>query len=455
MSHQTEAAYRRALEWIHSIGRFGMKQGLQRIEALLSLLGNPHRQLKYIHIGGTNGKGSVAAMLAAVLQESGYRTALYTSPYISSFTNRMSIDGRDIDNAALVELVERIRPLVDRISSDERLGPVTEFEAVTALAFTYFAREQPDLVVLEVGLGGRFDATNVVTPLLSVITNINLDHTQVLGETVAAVAFEKAGIIKETVPVLTGATEEEARRVIAGVCRERGSPLFYALLSGENAPPGVESASGCRREIFPGGQSFDYHGFSRSYRDLFIPLRGLHQVGNAALVLAVLELLTERGYTFPEDEDELRRGLAKTVWPARLELLRREPLLILDGAHNPAAMKGLATSLPEYFRYRRLHLVIGVMADKDPAMLDHILPLADTVILTRPRLPRAAAPEALAARVRERFSGKVLAEERVERALSQALALADPGDAVLVTGSFYTVSEARAAAPSLPPPQRA
>ena len=182
MSHQTtEAAYRRALEWIHSIGRFGMKQGLQRIEALLSLLGDPHRRLKCIHIGGTNGKGSVAAMLAAVLQESGYRTALYTSPYISSFTNRMSIDGHDIGNAALVELVERLRPLVDKISSDERLGPVTEFEAVTALAFTYFAQEQPDLVVLEVGLGGRFDATNVVTPLLSVITNIDLDHTQVLG----------------------------------------------------------------------------------------------------------------------------------------------------------------------------------------------------------------------------------------------------------------------------------
>lgn len=443
MSHQTEAAYRRALEWIHSIGRFGMKQGLQRIEALLSLLGDPHRRLKCIHIGGTNGKGSVAAMLAAVLQESGYRTALYTSPYISSFTNRMSIDGHDIDNVALVELVERLRPLVDKISSDERLGPVTEFEAVTALAFTYFAQEQPDLVVLEVGLGGRFDATNVVTPLLSVITNIDLDHTQVLGETVAAVASEKAGIIKEAVPVLTGATEQEARRVIAQTCRERGSPLFYALLSGENAPSGVKSASGCRREILPDGQSLDYSGFNRSYRDLFVPLRGLHQVGNAALALAVLELLAEQGYRFPEGE--LRRGLAKTTWPARLELLRREPLLILDGAHNPAAMKGLAASLPEYFRYRHLHLVVGVMADKDPAMLDHILPLADTVILTRPDLPRAATPEALAAGVRGRFSGKVLTEEKVERALHRALALADPGDAVLVTGSFYTVSEARSA----------
>ena len=441
MSHQTEAAYRRALEWIHSIGRFGMKQGLQRIEALLSLLGDPHRRLKCIHIGGTNGKGSVAAMLAAVLQESGYRTALYTSPYISSFTNRMSIDGHDIGNAALVELVERLRPLVDKISSDERLGPVTEFEAVTALAFTYFAQEQPDLVVLEVGLGGRFDATNVVTPLLSVITNIDLDHTQVLGETVAAVASEKAGIIKEAVPVLTGATEQEARRVIAQTCRERGSPLFYALLSGENAPRG-EKRLRLPPEILPDGQSLDYSGFNRSCGIFSSPARtspgGQRCPGSCCPGAA-----RGQGYRFPEGE--LRRGLAKTTWPARLELLRREPLLILDGAHNPAAMKGLAASLPEYFRYRHLHLVVGVMADKDPAMLDHILPLADTVILTRPDLPRAATPEALAAGVRGRFSGKVLTEEKVERALHRALALADPGDAVLVTGSFYTVSEARSA----------
>ncbi|MDI9456897.1 MAG: folylpolyglutamate synthase/dihydrofolate synthase family protein [Dethiobacteria bacterium] len=442
MLHETEAAYRRALEWIHSIGRFGIKQGLQRIEALLSLLGDPHKQLKYIHIGGTNGKGSVAAMIAAVLQASGYRAALFTSPYVLSFTNRMSINGRDISCSELVELVEQVRPFAEELSEDERLGPLTEFEVVTALALTYFARKQPDLVVLEVGLGGRLDATNVITPLVSIITNIGLDHTEVLGKTVEAVAREKAGIIKTGTPVVTGTTDPRARQVIAETCRERLAPLFYALPSGESAPSGVNSAFGTRREIVAEGQLLDYDGFTRSYQNLYLPLRGDYQVGNTAVALAALEMLSECGFSF--SEKDLRRGLAETVWPARLELLRREPLLIMDGAHNPAAMSSLAASLPKYFSYRCLILVLGVMADKDLSMLDFILPLADTVVLTKPDLPRAAAPEMLAAWLENRFTGNVIVQEKVDHALNVALALAGKDDAVLVTGSFYTVSEARA-----------
>lgn len=443
MNQKTEeAAYRRALDWIHSIGRFGIKPGLQRIEALLSLLGNPHRQLKYVHIGGTNGKGSVAAMIATVLQASGYRAALFTSPYILSFTNRMSINGRDISSAELVRLVEQVRPLAEKLGEDERLGPLTEFEVVTALAFTYFARKRPDLVVLEVGLGGRLDATNVITPLVSMITNISLDHTQVLGETVEAVAREKAGIIKPGIPVVTGTTDPAARRVIADTCRDREVPLFYALSSGENAPSGVKSASCTRREIIPEGQLLDYQGFTWSFKDLHIPLRGRYQVGNTAVALAALEQLAACGFCL--SEKNLRRGLAETVWPARLELLGQTPLLIMDGAHNPAAMRELSLSLPEYFSYRRLILVLGVMADKDLSMVDFILPLADTVILTRPDLPRAAEPEMLAAFLKNRFPGKIIVEQKVDQALAAATALAGAEDAVLVTGSFYTVSEARA-----------
>jgi len=321
---------------------------------------------------------------------------------------------------------------------------MTEFEVVTALALTYFSSEQPDLVVLEVGLGGRLDATNLVRPLVSVITNISLDHTEVLGETVEAVAREKAGIIKSGIPVLTGAADRRAQQVIAETCRERRSPLFWAFSSGENIPPGVKSAFVERRKILPEGQLLDYRGLNRSYRELQIPLRGRHQIANSAVALAALELLAERGFSF--SEEELRRGLGKTIWPARLELIGEKPLLILDGAHNPAAMEGLAASLPEYFSYRRLIAVVGVMADKDLSMLDHIFPLAETVILTRPELPRAASTEVLAAFVKSRFSGKLLAEAVVERALEKALALAGPEDAVLVTGSFYTVSEARLAA---------
>lgn len=437
-----EAAYRRALDWIHSIGRFGIKPGLQRIEALLSLLGNPHRQLQYVHIGGTNGKGSVAAMIASVLQASGYRAALFTSPYILSFTNRMSINGRDIDSSELVRLVEQLRPLVEKIGEDEQLGPMTEFEVVTALAFVYFARKRPDAVVLEVGLGGRLDATNVVTPLVSIITNVSLDHTQILGETVQAVAREKAGIIKPGIPVVTGASDPEARQVIAETCRDRRAPLFYALPSGESAPPGMKSAFAARREIIPEGQLLDYDGFAWSYCDLHIPLRGRYQAANTAVALAALEQLAASGFSF--SEEDLRRGLAETIWPARLELLGRKPLLIMDGAHNPAAMRELALSLPEYFHYRRLILVLGVMADKDISMVDYILPLAEAVILTRPDLPRAAEPETLAAFLKNRFPRKVMVEPKVDQALDAALALAGADDAVLVTGSFYTVSEARA-----------
>ena len=442
MKQETDAAYRRALDWIHSIGRFGIKPGLQRIEALLSLLGNPHRQLKYIHIGGTNGKGSTAAMIAAVLQASGYRTALYTSPYILAFNNRMSVNGCDIGSSELVRLVEQVRPLAEKIDQDEHLGPLTEFEVVTALAFAHFARHRPDIVVLEVGLGGRLDATNVVAPLVTLITNISLDHTGVLGDTVQSVAREKAGIIKPGIPVITGTTDPAARRVIAAACRERRADLYYALPAGEKAPPGVKSAFCTRLGITPEGQRLDYAGFTRSFKDLHIPLRGRYQVANGALALAGLEQLAGRG--FPFTEEDLRRGLSETVWPARLELLQRDPLLILDGAHNPAAMRELAATLPEHFRYRRLLLVLGAMADKDLAMFDFILPLADRVILARPDLTRAAEPEALAAFLEKRFSGKVHIEQRVGRALDRALTLAEPDDAVLVTGSFYTVSEARA-----------
>ena len=445
MNQEIEAAYRRALEWIHSIGRFGIKPGLQRIEALLHLLDNPHRQLKYVHIGGTNGKGSAAAMIASVAQASGYRTALYTSPYILAFNNRMSINGIDISGPELVELVEQLQSHAAKISADEQLGPLTEFEVVTALAFSYFARKKPDIVVLEVGLGGRLDATNVVTPLMSMITNISLDHTAVLGDTVEAVAREKAGIIKPGIPVVTGTTDPKARQVIEATCRDRRAPLLFALPSGESPSPGMESVFCSRRQITAAGQLLDYAGYGWSFQDLHIPLRGRYQVGNAALALAALEQLAASGFSFPEEH--LRRGLAETSWPARLELLGQKPLVILDGAHNPAAMRELALSLPEYFSYNHLIVILGAMADKDLSMFDFILPLADTVILTKPHLSRAAEVEMLASFLENRFSGKILVERKVGRALDAALEMAAEDDAVLVTGSFYTVSEARACFP--------
>ncbi|MEW5783892.1 MAG: folylpolyglutamate synthase/dihydrofolate synthase family protein [Bacillota bacterium] len=445
--------YRQSLAWIHSIGRFGMKPGLERIAALLERLGSPHRRLRFLHIGGTNGKGSTAATAAAVLQAAGYRVGLYTSPYLLSFTNRMAVDGMDVDPAELVELVERVRPLAESISADQSLGQVTEFEVVTTLALLFFERRRPDLVVLEVGLGGRLDATNVVTPLLSVITNISLEHTDVLGHTIAEIAREKAGIIKPAVPLLTAAADPAALAVFQNRCRELNAPLYRVSSSSGVAGRGplqaeeaVLTAFHERGKIIPDGQHFTYNGFYRRLDDLFIPLRGAYQVTNAATALAALELLAAHGFTI--NEPALRRGLAQTSWPGRLEVLDRAPLLIMDGAHNPAAAGELAAALPEYFSYRRLILILGIMADKDiEAILSPLLPLAHTLVLTRPELPRAADPHALADLIRQnfRFTGAIHIAPAVHRALALGRGLAGPADALLVTGSLYTVSEARAA----------
>jgi dihydrofolate synthase / folylpolyglutamate synthase len=440
-----EQQYREALAWIHGIGRFGMKPGLERINTLLERLGNPHHRLKFLHIGGTNGKGSTAAFAASILQAAGCRVALYTSPYLLSFTNRMALNGRDISPAELVELVKQVRPLVEQISADPQLGQMTEFEVVTTLALAFFARRQPDLVVFEVGLGGRLDATNVVTPLAGIITNVSLEHTDVLGDTVQAIAREKAGIIKPGVPLITATADADVLAVLEERCRELAAPLYRVLPPDEADRICDNTAAYSRERITGDGQYLSYRGFERTLTDLFIPLRGGYQAANAATALAAVELLSRQG--FEVDEASLRRGLAETRWPGRLEVLSREPLLIMDGAHNPAAVELLAGAIPEYFRYRRLILVLGVMADKDiQAIMGSITPLADEVVLTRPSLPRAAEPKHLAEYIREIpcFTGRVHVEDDLGRALELALSLASPADAVLVTGSLYTVSDARA-----------
>lgn len=440
-------SYQRALGWIHSIGRFGMNQGLERIKALLDRLGNPHKDLPYLHIGGTNGKGSTAAMVASVLRSCGYRVGLYTSPYLVSFTNRFSIDGEDISPQELVEYVERVRPLVDEIKGDPQLGQPTEFEVVTALAFLFFARHRPDLVVLEVGLGGRLDATNVITPLVSMLTNVSLEHTRVLGESVEAIAGEKVEIIKPGVPVVTAATDPAVLQVILEACRRRGAPGYRVVPAGDGqkVSPGWSGAfSYGERKLVPLGQQFTYHGPEWELPGLVISLRGGHQVVNAATALAGLELLSQQGFQLPEGG--VRPGLKNTVWPGRLEIVGKSPLVVLDGAHNPAAMEQLALSVAEHFRYRRLVLVLGILADKDKeAMFRHILPLAHRLVLTRPAYGRAASLEELAASkaLAAFYSGPVQIEKTVVGAVEQALKLAGKMDLVLVAGSLYTVSEAR------------
>jgi dihydrofolate synthase / folylpolyglutamate synthase len=441
-----EFRYRKAIEWIHGLGRFGMKPGLERITTLLEMLGNPHHRVRFVHIGGTNGKGSTAVMLYSILRSAGYSIGLYTSPYLLSFTNRMAVNGSDIDHGELVELVDRVRPLVEKISSDQNLGNMTEFEVVTALALEYFSSKKVDLVVLEVGLGGRLDATNVVNPLLSVITNISLEHTAVLGNTIEAIAAEKAGIIKMKKPVLTAAENQTALKVFKARCRELQAP-FYRVYPLQEKPGERQNHKpfAMLNEITEEGQIFTYYGCSLHLENLFIPLRGRYQLNNAATALAALEILANEGFSV--DESVIHRGLSETSWPGRLELLQKKPLVIMDGAHNPAAIEKLAEALPQYFQYRRLILVIGILADKDiAAMLRHILPLADKIIFTRPVLSRAADPQDVANFATGHFEMQIesLVIQDYGEALDRALKLAGPEDAVVVTGSLYTVSDIRA-----------
>lgn len=427
--------YQKALAWIHSLYRFGSKPGLERIEALLNELGNPQKELNCIHITGTNGKGSTAAMLAAMLKEQGLRVGLYTSPYLEAFTNRMAVDGSDIAEDDLARLVSRVKPLVEKVSQSH-WGQPTEFEVVTALAFLYFAEKKPDYVVVEVGLGGRLDATNVIRPAVSVITNVGLEHTQVLGDTIAAIAGEKAGIIKEGVPVITAARKEEALAVIEEAARVRHAPL-YRLDRDFFVTP---------REASLFGQTFDYKSDSRALLDLEIPLAGRHQLHNAAVALAALERLP-----LPFDEQAVRRGLRKTAWPGRLEVFSADPLILVDGAHNPDGILALRQALAELAGDKPLVLILGILADKAvEEILSLIVPLATKkLILTRPQNPRAADPAQVAGLAKKYTGVPVCVIDDIFAATAAGVKEAGKGEALCISGSLYTISEARAALKSI------
>lgn len=423
--------YEEALSWIHSIGRFGMNQGLVRIEKLLHELGDPHENLNFLHIGGTNGKGSTAAFAASILETGGYRVGLYTSPYLEQFTNRMSINGVDIPRERLVELVNRVRPLVENIAADPAFGQPTEFEVVTALALAYFGAESPDIVILEVGLGGRLDATNVVRPLVTAISTISLEHTQVLGNTVEDIAREKAGIIKEGSAVVTLA-KDEALSVLGDACRRKNVPLFSF---GQEFS--AEKVSGNLN-----GQLFHYRGIGHTLPNLQISLLGDYQIKNASLALAAMELLIKKGFNIPEEA--IRNGLASARWPGRLEIMRRSPLVVIDGAHNAEAFQSLRSTLQNTFAYRRLILVLGILGDKAlENILEIIVPLADALVITKPNSPRAADPEDLQKISCKMVNGPIIVEENIPDAVNLAISMARSPDLVLVAGSLYVIGDAR------------
>jgi len=396
---------------------------LRRMEALLQRLDNPHLSTKAVHIAGSKGKGSTSAMIAAGLQAAGYKTGLYTSPHLVTLRERIQVDGKPILKRELESLVARMRPHVEAVDHDKTYGELSTFELLTAAAFMQFQQKAVDFQVLETGLGGRLDATNVITPEVCIITSISLDHTEVLGDTLARIAAEKAGIIKPGRPVVSSAQAEEAAQVIREACQKKGARLIS-----------VGSDIVWRKlDSNLSGQSLEVQGLKGSYR-ITIPLLGAHQLQNAAAAVGALEVLGV-------PRKSIEAGLAKTDWPGRLQILRRRPLLVVDGAHNRDSASKLKEALKEYFHFDRLILIIGTSADKDVSgIIEELAPLANTVIVTRSRHPRATKPEILAGEF-ARLGVQAERAEDVARAVAEAQGKAGRGDLICATGSLFLVAE--------------
>ncbi len=424
--------YQEALDWILGFQQFGSKMGLARMEWLMARLGHPERSLRFVHIAGTNGKGSTTAMVASILEAQGYRVGMYTSPYLDAFTNRIVVNGKDISGDQLIRLVGRIRPLVEEVSQTE-LGYPTVFEVITALAILFFAEERADFVSWEVGLGGRLDATNIIpTPAAGVITNIALEHTQILGDTLPLIAGEKAGIIKQGGRVATGDRQPEVLEVFRQRCQDEGAQLWE-----------IDRDFRAHRLSFDiGGQHFSFDGPGLHLDDVKIQLLGAHQIDNAAVAIAAICALRQQGHTI--SEQAILEGLAATRWAGRLEIMQQDPLVILDGAHNMHGILALRKAVEEFFPDHKRILVMGILGDKDYApMLLHMAPLAKKVILTQPEYKRAANVDELAA-VLQGKGYDVELVPAVPDAVRSAISQAEIGEMVLVCGSLYTVSEARA-----------
>jgi len=413
--------YEAALSKLYGLQKYGIKFGLSKTSNLLNAFGEPHRGQQYIHIAGTNGKGSVGAILESILLKSGRTVGFFTSPHLVSFTERFRLNKTAIDKDQAAALISEVYEATDKNELP------TFFEITTAMALIYFARSNVDISIMEVGMGGRLDATNVITPLVSVITNIGLDHNQYLGQTIIDIAKEKAGIIKPDVDVVTGVNQSSVRQLFESRCKEKRAPLWRL---GHNARY-RRSASGL----------FSYYGARESYTDLALGLQGRFQYRNAALGLLVLEVLKQKGVTV--SEEDIRAGLLEPFWPGRFEVVSSRPKIILDGAHNSAAMRSLADSIQKDFDFKDLVLVLGIMADKDiPHIMRQIVPLATRVIFTRPAYYRAAEPQRLLQAARKLgWSGEVCIP--LSAAIETARNLADESDVILITGSLFTIGEAK------------
>ncbi|HSW58296.1 MAG TPA: folylpolyglutamate synthase/dihydrofolate synthase family protein [Dehalococcoidales bacterium] len=403
---------------------------LRRLFEILERLGNPHLKAKSLHITGTNGKGSTAAMLASVMTAAGYKTGLYTSPHLITTRERFMIDGKMISESDLADIMTRLKPHIEEVNRKATYGKLTVFEILTVLCFVYFAENKLDFQVMEVGMGGRYDATNVVKPEVCLLTTISYDHCDILGDTLTKIAGEKSGIIKPGCTVISHPQEEEAAVVIRRACREQRVKLIQV---------GQDVTLKALEYDFE-HQAMEIKGRLGTYQ-VSIPLLGQFQLNNTAAVVAALEVLIENGYKITPEA--IRKGLANVQFPGRMNIVSRNPLTVIDGGHNPGAAHNLKEALLKYFKPTRRILVIGIAGDKDiPAIIQELAPVFQTVIVTRANSQRAAKTDRLSAEF-AKYGVSAVQIGNVKDALNEARKIASPQDLIVVTGSLYVVGEAK------------
>lgn len=421
--------YDDVLQKIHSFKRFGSRLGLERMEKLLELLGEPQNNLKIIHVAGTNGKGSVCRNIYSILQAQGYKTGLYTSPFLERFTERIEYNNKEISEAQLINSSMNVFEKVEEMIAEGFDSP-TEFEIVTAIAFDFYNKQDTDYLVLEVGLGGRGDATNVIrNPLVSVITTIGFDHTEYLGNTLSQIACEKAGIIKENCPVVTSVKEPEALKMIRDVCEAQNCILTIV-------PFNEISNLECSLDAY----IFDYY-FNKEFKHVQTGMLGRHQVENAATAITVIQLLRERGLLI--SDDAVYEGIRKAKQAGRFEIISEKPMIIIDGAHNLQGIEALTDTVQTLLKDKKILLCVGLLKDKDVEGIIHaLLPLADRFIATEPDSERKMEAKGLKDII-EQNNKKCHAVPDIYEACKYAAEQSDGFDVILFTGSLYMIGKVR------------
>ncbi|UCD43895.1 MAG: bifunctional folylpolyglutamate synthase/dihydrofolate synthase [Candidatus Bathyarchaeota archaeon] len=424
--------YEEVVDWLFGLHRYGSRPGLVNIRHLLDCMGDPHEGFKSIHVTGTNGKGTTTAMTASILKAAGYSVGMFTSPHLSSFTERIVVNGRRIPPEDVVRIVDEIRPHINEMVENTELRHPTFFEVITAIAFKYFSEQRVDFAVLEVGMGGKLDATNVVHALVSVITNVSLEHTHVLGSTVLEIAEKKAGVVKEGGVLVTATQDDAVYTLFKETCEKVGSKIFRV----------GEDITFKRLESSLDGQNFRLEGLSEDYEDLTIPLIGRHQLLNAATAVGAVQALKLDGIDIPRDA--VKAGLRKVVWPGRMEVMQTRPLVLLDGAKDAEAARGIKETLLEEFPDRRRIAVVSVSSDKNiPEMIRHFSQATDYFIVTAHRVMGRAAKASVITEQIVEYSKPYEVEPDVRRAVNRAKKIAGEDGMVIVVGSVFLVGEAR------------